>query len=452
MTMNTKAIKQLSDANSVGTVLGVNSADLIGFYGVTAGVAQVSNQNQLAVSAASAGSQMFAINTINLTPTGLSVNTAGAQVFSATGSPNVTSDYVMVNKVTFQADVGIGNSRFVTSAGGITINYVNPSGTTPTPTTENYICAAFRGSIVQTATLTPAAVAANTAVEQVFTGITGVAPGMLLSVSKPTDQAGLGIIGARVVGNQSIAINFANFTATPITPTAGESYSYLALNGLSVASAIMVVGVNVGVVTTTSVSSVTAWSIYCTNGILADDVVMSVQKPTVQNWVVVSQCFVSAANVLFMAFAGGTTTITPTANEVYKVALVRQAPVAPMTLYSVALTPAAVAPNVTVEQAFTVTGLVANQFVWVNKPTGTVGLGIAGSRVTATNVVGITYCNATTATIVPPSETYLVGHFQLFPASGHYLAQQVNAAQLSSVNLLNSVRSSLVGLNLIGGV
>lgn len=35
------AVRQLSDQNGVGTVLGASSSDLIGFYGVTAGVAKV---------------------------------------------------------------------------------------------------------------------------------------------------------------------------------------------------------------------------------------------------------------------------------------------------------------------------------------------------------------------------------------------------------------------------
>lgn len=75
--------------------------------------------------------------------------------------------------------------------------------------------------------LTPVAVAANTSAEQSFTNIPKVdATDMVLSVNKPTAQAGLGIVGWRVVGTGEIAITFQNSTAAPITPTAAETYLF----------------------------------------------------------------------------------------------------------------------------------------------------------------------------------------------------------------------------------
>ena len=41
MPITSRAIRQLSDQNSIGTILGASSTDLIGFYGLTTGVAQV---------------------------------------------------------------------------------------------------------------------------------------------------------------------------------------------------------------------------------------------------------------------------------------------------------------------------------------------------------------------------------------------------------------------------
>jgi hypothetical protein len=40
MATTSTAFRQLSDGNSVGTVLGISSTDLIGFYGVTAAAAK----------------------------------------------------------------------------------------------------------------------------------------------------------------------------------------------------------------------------------------------------------------------------------------------------------------------------------------------------------------------------------------------------------------------------
>jgi hypothetical protein len=72
-------------------------------------------------------------------------------------------------------------------------------------------------------TLSPASVAQNTTAEQTFT-LNGLLVGDIVSVTKPTTQAGLGIVNARVSANNTLAITFANNTAAPIVPTALEVY------------------------------------------------------------------------------------------------------------------------------------------------------------------------------------------------------------------------------------
>jgi hypothetical protein len=76
--------------------------------------------------------------------------------------------------------------------------------------------------ILQT-TLTPAQVTANTTAEQTFT-VNGLLPTDLVSVTKPTTQAGLGIVNSRVSAANTLAITFVNATAGNLTPTAGEIY------------------------------------------------------------------------------------------------------------------------------------------------------------------------------------------------------------------------------------
>lgn len=72
--------------------------------------------------------------------------------------------------------------------------------------------------------LTPAIVAANTTAEQTFT-VPGVrASDVVVQVSKPSAQAGLGIVGARVSAADTVGITFSNNTAAGITPTAAETY------------------------------------------------------------------------------------------------------------------------------------------------------------------------------------------------------------------------------------
>jgi hypothetical protein len=94
----------------------------------------------------------------------------------------------------------------------------------PDGITTNGSSAPVLGMIVQGVTLSPVAVAANTTAEQAF-AVPGVSAGdVVLAVNKPTEQAGLGIAGQRVVSTGTIGITFANVTAAAITPTAAEVY------------------------------------------------------------------------------------------------------------------------------------------------------------------------------------------------------------------------------------
>lgn len=72
---------------------------------------------------------------------------------------------------------------------------------------------------------TLAATAANTTAEQ-SVAVTGLATtDVIVGVSKPTAQAGLGICGYRVASAGNLGITFNNNTAAPITATASELYS-----------------------------------------------------------------------------------------------------------------------------------------------------------------------------------------------------------------------------------
>jgi len=76
--------------------------------------------------------------------------------------------------------------------------------------------------------------------------------------------------------------------------------------------------------------------------------------------------------------------------------------------FTLTLSPASVANATSAEQTFTFTGLLATDYVSVNKPTAQAGLGIVGTRAGA-GFVGITFMNTTAATITPTaSEVYVV--------------------------------------------
>jgi hypothetical protein len=88
------------------------------------------------------------------------------------------------------------------------------------------------------------------------------------------------------------------------------------------------------------------------------------------------------------------------------------------------LTVASVSGATTAEQTFTVTGLLTTDFVFVNKPTLTAGVGIVNSRVSAADTLALTIVNATASTVTPATNqtyTILVARVQpnwVAPASG----------------------------------
>ena len=75
--------------------------------------------------------------------------------------------------------------------------------------------------------LSPASVGPNTTAEQCFSGVL-TAGDFVVGVSKPAAQAGLGIVGWRA-NLASVCITFSNNTASPITPTASETYQVVAV-------------------------------------------------------------------------------------------------------------------------------------------------------------------------------------------------------------------------------
>ena len=65
MATTSQAVKQLSDQNSQGTVLGAASTDLIGFYGVTTGATKQAVSGSIS-SGALASSLCTALSTMGL--------------------------------------------------------------------------------------------------------------------------------------------------------------------------------------------------------------------------------------------------------------------------------------------------------------------------------------------------------------------------------------------------
>lgn len=478
--------KQLSDGNGLGTVLGQGPTDLVGFWqtttaNVAGGVAQPSGpaQAQLLRGAASGvvtgwssyqtALQSAGVANITSTETGLTIQqgtTTSARVLLG------TADMVYINKPTSQAGLGVGNVR-VSASNVIGLTLSNATAATITPTVnEVYRIASTRGLPTIAATLSPAAVQPNSIAEQIFTLTAaqvgtgpGVSPGQLAQVMKPTAQAGLDIVGVRVAGPNQIGVTFSNVTAATITPTASESYTFQALSALDAHNNFLLFTINGGAVGAVAAGVTATGGNTVFTGALATDIPVGAPlAPTGANnggaaTNAASPAFsIMTANAMTMWFNVIGTGSTPTANVYWDQLVFRLNPAAPLVLYSQSLAPTSVAANTTAEQTFTVTGLLANTVAWVNKPSATPGLGIAGVRISAANTLAINFINATAAAIVPPTETYTIGNFQAQAptpttsnTTGGAVSQQAVQAIMSGINQLAKVRADLVATGFWAG-
>jgi hypothetical protein len=290
---------------------------------------------------------------------------------------------------------------------------------------------------VYATTQSPTSVAPNTSAEQALT-VTGVATGQLVIVNKPTAQAGLVLGTARVSASNTIQVTFGNDTAATITPTASETYLVTAIPATMVTTAVLSPSAVQPNSTSTQFFAVPDVGV---------NAAVQVNKPTAQAGLIITGADSNAAGILAITFANLTAaTITPTASESYLVFCVQGIGIAPVeSTVMPTLTPAAVAPNTSAEQTFTVAGLPAGVPVIVNKPTAQNGLSIGGARVSAANTLAITFVNNTAATITPTAtEVYTVGYFPgTTPAAGSSTAYSGSAG--------GSNHADLVAMGLVAG-
>lgn len=451
---------QIAGDDPQGLIVGPRSTSLVGFYGTTP-LAQPAGPAQAALTRGVAGG---IITTYGATqsPAAVAPNTSAevgltvqSGTVTATRTLITTGDLLYINKPTSQAGLGMGNIR-VSASNVAGVTFSNATAATVTPTTsQNYSIVAIRGLPVLSATLSPAAVGPNAVVEQQFT-VTGVVAGQLLQVSKPTAQAGIDIVGVRAVSNNTAGVTFANFTAATVTPTASESYSFQTLNGIDAAVNFMVFSMNAGAIGAIGAGLVVTGGATTFTGALATDIPIGPPAQVTAQAAATNATApifsIVAADTMTMYFLSAGSGATPTANLTYDQVIFRQAPAAPLLIYSQALTPVSVAANTTAEQTFTVTGLISGTPVWVNKPSWTSGLGIVGVRVSATNTLAINFLNNTATAIVPPVETYIIGNFQVKNAgAGNQVSQTVAPPMAANTQLTQATRSALVSLGVMAG-
>jgi hypothetical protein len=452
-------VNQLSDGNTAGTVMGKSATDLISFFGATP-VVQPSGGGEVTVSNATTGG-FVATDATSQSPGGITAQstnevamTLGVTTVAATGASFslASTDFIVANKPTQQAGLAVGNVRYATSQ-SIDVAFSNFTSATVTATAgEKWGIVAIRGLPTFTPTLTPASVAADTTVEQVFT-VPGIAVnGGPVAASAPSTVTNINLAGVRVVGANQVGITFSNASPTTATAPPAGTYTFWQTGGVGAAGNTLQIQANVGVTAGPTASNISAQS-FTVTGLATSDTVMGVSKPTAQAGLSVGSAFVSATNLLGVNFINMTATVTPTTYEVYGVTIFRPQPAAPVAVYAQALTPGAVPPNSTSSQAFTVTGIVANSLVVVNKPSWQQGLGLGGARVSGANVMELTFVNPTAATLTPTAgEVYSIMNFQqAIPDPGDTWIFPVTPQGAQAATLVDSMRAALVSLGLMAG-
>lgn len=438
-----------------GFQIGNNSQSKVAAYGVSPAVPQASSANQAGISSNAANGLLISMTVSTVVPSSGTISASSvspmAVVFASTGMIS-SVDLPIINKITAQAGMGICGLPRVSTVSTIIVTYINATAANVTATAgEAYICANLRG-LASTVTLTPPVIAGLSTQEVQFT-VTGVAPGELLAIQKPTEQVGIGIVGMRAVTNNTIGITFINQSTTAITPTAAEVYQYVALSSMNATNNQLLLQAVTPSMRTITGPTVTTVTISVT-GMAITDQCLAVGKPTPQIDLAYLGARVSAANLLELTVLGGgnvNSQSTPIAGELVSVPFIRPQTNNPLVVQTVTLTPTVIGALTTTEISFSVSNITVSTCVWVNKPSYTSGLGVVGCRAVSTNVIGITYVNNTSVSITPPAEAYVIGNFPTPVGVGHQIQQQIQTNAQQNYQLTNELRNALTALGFISG-
>lgn len=299
---------QIGNGDPNGIQIGNLATAPVGFFGVVP-VTQPSGQG---LNTGVPGT--VTVYSVTVTATSVAPNTTLEETFTVTGV--AVGQVVAVTKPTTNAGVGVVGAR-VSATNSVAITYANDTAATITPTAaETYVFDVIPVAMTISSTLTPAAVAPNSFVEQQFT-VNGLPANSPVIVNKPTAQAGLGIVDARMVSAGVVGITFGNFTAATITPTAGESYLFFSAPAISLAAVMRSLQATLTPVSVAANTS--AEQTFTVTGLPASSQVV-VNKPTVTAGLGIGGARVSALNTLAINFINNTSAAIVPPSETYTIA------------------------------------------------------------------------------------------------------------------------------------
>jgi hypothetical protein len=187
-------------------------------------------------------------------------------------------------------------------------------------------------------------------------------------------------------------------------------------------------------------------------GVLADDIIAGVSKPSAQVGLGVVGYRVSSAGNIAVALYEGSSAVTST-REAYAATILRKVSKSSFVVTTQTLTPTSVAATTTAEQTFTVNSMNVSSSVLVVKPSFTPGIHIVGMRVSAASTLAITFQNSNTTATVPPAEVYTIASIPLQgPGAVTTAGSTTNSIAVGfNGSLANSfsIKAALVSLGLI---
>ncbi len=231
----------------------------------------------------------------------------------------------MVNKPSADAGIGIGNVR-VAGPNQVGITYVNNTASAVTPSAETYnFCALNEVPSASKITLYGVNVGAVAAVAgamtvEVANTVNGVFPAdVCLGVQKPTLQAGLLTGSGRVSAANTVQIDYANVTASPITPTGSEVYSAAILSempGSPLRQYVQTLSPSSVAANTTAEQTFIVNGLVCIN---SSPSTVVVNKPSGQAGLSIAGARISAANTLCVTYQNNTGAPVTPASEIYTI-------------------------------------------------------------------------------------------------------------------------------------
>ncbi len=427
-------IQYLGKSNPDGVCIG-GSSDKVAFFG-SQPVPQRSNPTQFPIQGVALGTIINWYDTFN--PANVGANTTLEQAVVCTGM--VATDFIL--GVTKPTANGAGIAGAIGAAANASVVFTNPTAANINLASESYTITAVRGMPIISANLSPANLAANATVEQIFTiaaanaaGTATVnAAGQVTSVVMTNAGSGY-YVPPTVVFTSATPVS-----ANVLTGTMAGLPGYQGGVGATGIAIIDGTGKIIGVQITNMGSGYTSAPTVSFIGgtCIAPGMVVVAQKGANQVGMGIGNSRVVAPNQIGLTFFNLTgANIAPTANEAYQIFAFNEMPaISPIDALVISGGTMAVAnANVANTTAFVVEGMTANDVCIGVSPAALGANGIVTAGICSAANLNLIYQSAGLTNLTPANQAYTATIFR--PSAPAPIV--VYAVTLTPSNVANNV-------------